>query len=37
MIYRAYVEEMVPARQSIFPVICNDQLPGFPLHDAPPQ
>lgn len=34
-IYRSYVEEVVPARQTIFPVLCKD-LPGFPLHDSPP-
>lgn len=34
-IYRTYVEEVVPARQNIFPVLCAN-LPGFPLHDTPP-
>lgn len=34
-VYRVYVEEVVPARQTIFPVLCRD-LPGFPLRDTPP-
>lgn len=34
-VYRLYVEELVPARQTIFPVLCRE-LAGFPLHDTPP-
>lgn len=34
-IYRRCADELVPARQSIFPVL-SDELPGFPLFDRPP-
>lgn len=34
-IYRSCADELVPARQSIFPVL-SDELPGFPLFDRPP-
>ncbi|MDO8862367.1 PAS domain-containing protein [Haliea sp. E1-2-M8] len=34
-VYRSYADELMPARQSIFPVL-SDELPGFPLFDRPP-
>lgn len=34
-VYRNYADEMVPARQSIFPIL-SDELPGFPLFDKSP-
>ncbi|MCR9184585.1 MAG: PAS domain-containing protein [Halieaceae bacterium] len=34
-IYRNYADEMVPARQTIFPVVTNE-VPGFPIYDRAP-
>ncbi|GEM_PF-2413405 len=34
-IYRNYADEMVPARQTIFPVV-TDTVPGFPRYDRSP-
>ena len=34
-IYRSFADELVPARQSIFPVM-SDDLPGFPRFDRRP-
>ncbi len=34
-VYRNYADELMPARQSIFPVL-SDDMPGFPRHDRPP-
>jgi PAS domain-containing protein len=34
-VYRSYADELMPARQSIFPIL-SDELPGFPQFDRPP-